>query len=93
VIRKHHDVVAPSRVGGQPLQRSYDPVQAVKGGKRLGTEHASMVGNLVVIDIVDVDAPRPLPHLLRDYRGVEIALQHIGGGSKNGEGPSAVDAW
>ena len=50
------------------------------------------MGDLVVVDIVDVDALGPFPHLLRDHRRVEIALQHVGGGSKTGEGPSAVDA-
>ena len=52
-----------------------------------------MVGDLVVIDVVDVDAPGALAHLLRDDRGVEVALQHVGRGAKAGVGPSAVYAW
>ena len=51
------------------------------------------MGDLVVIDVVDVDALGALAHLLRDDRGVEVTLQHVGGGAKAGEGPSAVDAW
>ena len=93
VIRDHHDVVAPGSVRRQSLERSQDPIQAVQSRQRLGTEHAGMVSDLVVVDVVDVDALRPLPHLLRDDRGVEIALQHVGGGSKYGKGPSAMDAW
>jgi hypothetical protein len=57
-----------------------------------GTEHAGVVGYLVVVDVVDVDALRTLAHLLCDDRGVEIALQDVGGGAETGEGPSAVNS-
>ena len=51
-----------------------------------------MVGDLVVVDVVDIDALRSLAHLLGDDRGVEIALQDIGGGAKSGVGPSPVNS-
>ena len=75
VVREHHDVVAPGSVPREPLERSEDPIQAVEGCQGLGAEHAGMVGDLVVIDVVDVDALGALAHLLRDDRGVEVALQ------------------
>ena len=91
VIREHHDVIAPGRVNGQPLERRQDPVQAVECGERLGAEHAGVMGDLVVVDVVGIDALRSLAHFLRDHRGVEIALQHVRRGAKTGECPSAMD--
>ena len=35
MVRQHHDVIAPGRVNGQPLERCQDPVQAVECGERL----------------------------------------------------------
>ena len=51
-----------------------------------------MVGDLVVVDVVDEDALCSLAHLLSDDRSVEIALQHVGGGAQTGVGPAPVNA-
>ena len=75
MVRENHDVIAPGSLGRQPLQRSENPVQTVESRQRLGAEHAGMMGDLVVIDVVDIDALRSLAHLLGDDGGVEIALE------------------
>ena len=56
VVGEHDDVVPPGGVLSQCLQCRKDPIQPVKGGERLGSEYAGMVGDLVVIHVVDVDA-------------------------------------
>ena len=85
-------MVLPRRLRSERLQCGKDPIQTVEGGERLGAEHAGVVGDLVVVNVVDVDALGPLTHFLRNDRGVEIALHDVGGGTKNGEGPAAVNA-
>ena len=87
----NHDVVAPGSLSGQSLERCENPVQAVQGGQRLEAEHAGVMGDLVVVDVVGIDAFRPLAHLLSDDRRVEIALQDVRRGPKAGERPSAMD--
>src|SRR5215213_4188299 len=81
VIREHHDVVPPGGVLSERLQCRKDPVQPVKGGDRLGAEHAGMVGDLVVVNVVDVDALGSLTHFLRDHCSVEVALHDVGSGA------------
>src|SRR5688572_3232383 len=51
-----------------------------------------MVGDLVVIDVVDIDALCSPAHLFGDDGCVEIPLQDVGGGAESGVGPSPVNA-
>ena len=74
MVGEHNDVVSPGGVLSQCLQCRKDPIQPVKGGERLGSEYAGMVGDLVVVHVVDVDALGSLTHFLRDHRRVEITL-------------------
>ena len=77
----------------RPARAFRGPIQAVKGRERLGAEHAGMVGDLVVIDVVDVDALVPLrissamTAVLRSRCNTLVAARRAG------EGPSAVNAW
>src|SRR3954454_22887410 len=50
-----------------------------------------MVGDLVVVDVVDVDAAGALAHLLGDDGGVEVAAPHVRRRPEGREGPAAVD--
>src|SRR4029453_2613331 len=92
VVRKHHDVIAPGGSCRESLESSEYPVQTVESRHGLWTEHARVMGDLVVVDVVDEDALPSLAHLLGDDRSVEIALEHIGGGAQSGVGPSPVNS-
>src|SRR4029453_8047986 len=91
VVRENDDVIAPGASGRQPLECSENPVQTVESRQKLRAEHACMMGDLVVIDVVDVDALRSLAHRLGDDSCVEIALENIGRGAQSGVGPSPVN--
>jgi hypothetical protein len=52
-----------------------------------------MMGDLVIVDIVDVDALCPFSHLLRHYRCVQVALQDVAGCAQSSKRPSAMHAW
>ena len=51
-----------------------------------------MVGDLVVVDEVDVDGLRPAHHRLDDQRDVEVTQEHVGGRAQGDVRPSPVDA-
>ena len=51
-----------------------------------------MVGDLVVVDIVDVDAANPAHHLLGDDCRVEVAQETVAECAKAGERPRTVHA-
>ena len=49
-----------------------------------------MVRDLVVVDEVHVDAPRPAKHLSSDQRHVQVAQDPVAGRPEEGEGPRPV---
>ena len=57
VVGEHDEVVLPRRDRGDLLELGEDGVDALERGQRLRLQHAGVVGDGVVVDVVDVDRP------------------------------------
>ena len=68
------------------------PSTASSASRALGAQDAGVVGDLVVVDVVDVDRPRPLEHVLGDQDRVEVAQRAVGDAAQQGGLPVAFAA-
>ena len=77
VVRQHDQVVLPRCDRGDRLELGEYGVDAGQRVERLGLADAGVVGDRVVVHVVDVDDPPPAQHRVGDQGGVEVA-EHAG---------------
>jgi hypothetical protein len=55
-----------------------NPVDRLERLEALGPENSGVVGDLVVVNVVDVDRPGAAKHVLGDEDRVEVAQRSVG---------------
>ena len=79
VVGEDDEAIGTGRLGGDLLEDADLAVDAVERVERLGPLRAAVVGDLVVVGVVEVDDRRAAPHLLHHERGAERAEGDVGG--------------
>ncbi len=90
VVAEQDQVIRPRCSLRHLLQDGHHLVETSERGQRLDPGPAGVVRDLVVVDVVDVDAAGASHHLLAHDGGVEVAQQAVAEGAQPGEGPRAV---
>ena len=87
--QREDDLVWPRGVRARLADESDDFIEPCQRGKRLGSRHAGVVGDFIIVDIDAVDA---LHHVL-DHDGVlQASEQDIGDRSEEDVAPVAFNA-
>ncbi len=92
VVGEDHEPVLPRRGTGHHLQLVEDTIHGLESLQALRTQYSRVVGDLVVVHVVDVDRPEPLEHVLRDQDGVEVAQRTVGDAAQQGGLPVPLTA-
>ena len=90
VVAEQDQVIVPRGTLRHLLQDGHHLVEAPERGQRLDARGPGVVSDLVVVDVVDVDAAGAAHHLLAHDCGVEVAQQAVAEGAQAGERPRAV---
>ena len=90
VVGQHHDAVVALGLGGHPLELAEEGVEPHQRVEGLGPHDAGVVGDRVVVDVVDVDAAGTGGQCLPDHDAVEVAHDAVEGAPLAREVPAAV---
>ena len=84
VVGEDHEPVLPRCRAGHQLQLVEDAVDGLERLEALRAQDARVVGDLVVVDEVDVDRADALEHVLGDQDRVEVAQRAVGDAAQQG---------
>ena len=90
VVGEDDEVVLARGDPRDDLQLVEDAVDRLQGLEALRAQHPGVVGDLVEVDVVDVDRPRTAEHVLRDQDRVQVPQGAVGDASQQGGRPGAL---